>query len=253
MKKIVFFKLSGKFAHFKFPFTSPNYLKKSFSIPPKTTILGMLGSMMGLKGFHQYESQEPEYYSKLKHIPITICLKQIPLKILVVYNSINSFAKNIPKNPIVNIKEEVLLNPSYKIGLLLDDTIEIDRMILEKFVVKQISSVYPLYLGKNEFFANIVDIRIFNEGQFTIEEKDSIEYLNSIIPIELLDKSIAYKNIVYDSFSKDIIFNDKKLKTILCEVAYFVDEEDETNIKLLNPKSLLRVGNKYYYIFKNGR
>ena len=251
MKQILFFELGGKFAHFKFPFTSPNFLKKSFSIPPKTTVLGILGSIIGLNGFQNYELNEPEYYSKLKHIPITIHLDKIPMKSVIQYNSLNSFAKDIADNPNVIIKEEILLEPNYKIGLILDDSNENDRLLIELFNKKKISSKYHIYLGKNEFFANISNIKLFRENEFEIVNVSEVEHLNSIIPISFLNLNILYEHLIYESFSKDINFSDKKLKTVLCEIGFFIEEEKENVITFNTELKLYKIGNNHYYFFEN--
>lgn len=249
MKKAVFFQLTGSFAHFKFPFTSPNYLKKSFSIPPRTTILGILGSVLGINGFQQYEENEPEYYAKLKHIPITICVQNIPKKMLAVYNSLNSFAKNIPKEPMVNIKEEVLLNPKYKIGLILDEELETDKKLLESLASFPLPySKYHIYLGKNEFFAQISNIMVYGENEFCIETPKSIEKLSSIIPSKYIDLSKPYEHHTLDYFSQNISFKNKELRSDCCEVVYFRESESENEIEF-NGAELLKVGGTYYYLF----
>ncbi len=259
MQKILQFKLSGKFAHFKFPFTSPNFLKKSFTIPPRTTILGLLGSIIGLDGFQQYgdEAKEPEYYEKLKHIPIAVTLNKIPSKQLIKYNSLNSFANNSKQDgENVIIKEEILLNPEYNITLLLDDSIEEDKEIIKCINKNNVKSKYHIYLGKNEFFANINEVEIYSSEDFTLKEYKEIEKLSSIIPLNLLNDGIAYENLVYDSFSRNINFFEKRLKTERCEVGYFIfgkdkDDDEIDYIKFQKPVELLNLNNNFYYFFKN--
>jgi len=249
MKKVIFFTLSGRFAHFRFPFTSPNFLKKTFSVPPKTAVYGIIGCILGLNGFQQYEEGQPEYFAKLNHIPLSICITKIPSKTLIVYNSLNSFAKNISENPIVNIHEEILLNPEYRIGLLLDESIEIDLKLIKLFQDSFLSSKYHLYLGKNEFFANISNVSNYSGNDFSLVNLNIVEHIESIIPSEFIDLSIPYDNLIYVSFSKNISFIDKKLKTELCEVVYFSDKETKNNIEFTKETELLKVGEKYYYLF----
>lgn len=250
MEKIIQFDLSGKFAHFKFPFTSPNFLKKSFLIPPRTTILGILGSIIGLNGFQQYgESNEPEYYEKLKHIKIGIGMNCFPSKKLIIYNSLNSFARNIALNPNVMIKEEILLNPSYKIILLLNFNNEYDKKLYD--FIKQEKATYHLYLGKNEFFANITNFKEFDENQFTQKNTNECESINTIFPLEYINFDEEYQNsIIIDSFSKDIDFSEKKLKTKLCEVAFILDSKSQKeNISFNEKLNLYEIENKNYYLF----
>ena len=247
MKKILKFKLNGKFGFFKYPFTSPNKLKKTYNIPPRTTILGILGSIIGLEGFQNFIGDEPEYYEKLKHINMFICMNKIPQKKLITYNSLNSFAKNIALDSNVIIQEEILLNPEYEIGLLLDENLEYDKKILDTFNRKFISSKYHIYLGKNEFFANISEIEIFDENNFVVEELDSVENLKSIVFKKFVDFNKTKDELVIETFSRDINFTKKRLKTINKEVIFLLEQDNEvyfnSNLKLYN------LNGNYYFMF----
>jgi CRISPR-associated protein Cas5h len=253
MKKIIQIKLTGKFAHFNYPFTSPNFLKKSFSIPPRTTILGIIGAMIGLEGFQQYHKrEEPEYYEKLKNIQISIGLNDIPLKQLIKYNSLNSFANDAKQDSAegkcnIIIKEEILLNPEYTISFLLDDSKKYDKKILKSITKEKVVSVYPIYLGKNEFFANIEDVKIFNEDDFEFDNYGLIDKLNSIIPLDKLNEDDGYENLIYDIFSENIDFKNKKMRTKICKIGYFLKDE---LIEFKEKVKLYKIENKYYYFFK---
>lgn len=255
MKKLLIFCLEGNFGCFKYPFTSPNSLKKSYSIIPKTSLLGLLGAILGLNGFQDFGVEKtPEFYRKLKHIGVFVSIKKLPQKILLKYNSLNSFANNasldsMKGNINIMIKEEILLNPKYEIGLLLDDTIEEDKMILENIRREGVFSKYHLYLGKNEFFANIKNVRVYTEGEFETEEVSEIENIDSIIPSELLKNKEQYNNIIYDTFSKDVDYLEGKLKTQNCEVGYFIEKEMKSNIEFENSIKICRIENNHYYIF----
>lgn len=247
MKQILKFQLKGDFAHFNYPFTSPNKLKKSYSIPPRTTILGLLGSVIGLSGFQDFEGDEPDFYAKLKHIKMFISLNKIPLKKLITYNSLNSFANNINKNPNVMINEEILLNPKYEIGLLLDDEYDVDRKILEHINPDKVTSEYHIYLGKNEFFAIIDNVELFDEKNFLMEKKDFVEELDSIISKDLVDFGEQQDDVLIDVFSKNISYIDKKLKTLNEEIVLLLGDGKELYLNL--PVELYKISDKYYYMF----
>ena len=139
MRRIFSFSLSGKFAHFNFPFTNKKYLKKSYSLLPRTTLLGIFGAILGMNGFQNFNNRLPEYYQKLQHIPMSICLNNYLVKELIKYNSLNSFADNSPNGDNVIMQEEILLNPKYRILLILDDSNEIDSKIISVLSEKNIS------------------------------------------------------------------------------------------------------------------
>ncbi|MDD3160140.1 MAG: CRISPR-associated protein Cas5 [Candidatus ainarchaeum sp.] len=258
MKKILKFSLSGKFGHFKFPFTSPNHLKKTYSIPPRTTLLGILGAIIGLKGFQDYDSGLPEYYEKLNHIPISIVLTDFPKRYLIKYNSLNSFANNSKDvSPNMIISEELLLNPNYEILLILDDINEIDKTLLSAFDSNQVKSTFPIYLGKNEFFAEITNIEIFDFSEKFVESCESSMNLKSIIPSKFIDYrkdlSEEVSNGVLDSFSYDIDFSDMKLKTKFIEVFYFLkDLQLRDSIKFKNKLNLIKLNGEKYFFFDYG-
>jgi CRISPR-associated protein Cas5 subtype I-B len=249
MEKILVFNLKGKFAHFRYPFTSPNKLKKTYILPPKSTILGMLGSIIGLEGFQNFENRdfEPQYYKSLKHIKLYIGLYHLPLKKLIQYNSLNSFSKNIEKDPNVIIKEEILLNPIYQIGLLLDDNLIFDKLILESIGQKCPISNYHIYLGKNEFFANISNVKTYNNSEFTKCKVNFIENLNSIIYKKYIDFDETKDDLIFDTFSKSIDFVSGKLKTNNEEICFSISMENEIYLK--DYLDLYSLGNKYYFFF----
>jgi CRISPR-associated protein Cas5h len=226
-------------------------LKKTFNIIPKTTLLGLIGSILGLKGYQNLKTNEPEFYTKLKDIQIYITLKnQVFKKDLIKYNSINSFASNRVG---IQIEEEILLNPEYEIGLLIDENDETHKKLLDIFSKnnKTIFSHYHLYLGKNEFFANIENIRIIENFEIRNFEKDEeVENINSIFKMEIIEKDEDeeyLKKIIIDNFSYDIDFSsEKKISSKICEIGYFLEEE---LIFLEKKTKFLEINNKYYYLF----
>ncbi len=262
MKYLLQFSLSGRFAHFNFPYTSPNHLKKSYSIPPRTTILGILGSMIGLKGFADYNQEFPEYYEKLMSVPVSICLNKIPEKQLIKYNSLNSFADNSENGNNVIIAEEILLNPNYEILLILNDSIEEQKNLLDK-LKNNPKSQFPIYFGKNEFFAVISNINLYSEDSFEdediyFEEVEKTNKLKSIVPKDYSSESQIENpeevlgNSVLDSFSYDVEFNEKKLKTKQSEVIYFIEgEKQRSKLKFKDNVSLLNLKGNHYFFFNN--
>ena len=78
--KAIKFNLSGKFAHFKKPDVN-SYAYFTYSHIHKIAVLGILGSILGLKGYNQFEPKEmkyPEFYEKLKDFKISKLYNQNP-------------------------------------------------------------------------------------------------------------------------------------------------------------------------------
>jgi CRISPR-associated protein Cas5h len=242
-EKLIVFKLSGKFAHFNLPLTTPKYLKRTYNVIPKTTLLGILGAMLGYNGYEQ-NTKEPQFYSKLKHIKCFIIPEIYPFnKFLIKYNSLNSFCNNDKQNPNIIISEEILLNPCFIIGLLVD---EIKDKELIQVSFDKISH-YHLYLGKNEFFANIeplgkelLDFYIINEKNIKID---------SIFPITILqDRIDEIKSIILDNFQLSFEFTKDSFYPKVVDIGYLSDNETvqiKPNVQLIKVKEL----NKIAYLF----
>ena len=107
LKNLISFNLCSDFGFFRKP--DVNKIGLTYNIPPKPSLLGLLGSILGMSGINkQYESLEdqglleknqetkhlfPEYYTKLKHLKIGIEPSEgFPFnKIINTYNSRNSY------------------------------------------------------------------------------------------------------------------------------------------------------------------
>jgi len=248
--------LKGNFAHFNNPLTFPKYLKHTYYIPPKSTILGLLGSLIGLDGYNKKDEKssdanDPEFLKKLSKIYLYIKVNNYKKlnKINVKYNSLNSFSNNTTKDPNVIMQEEILCNPDYEIGLVLDDSLDLHKNIINN--IKNNVSEYHLYLGKNEFFANINFIGLFNFKYLDEINSDFINKNNSIVidsifPIpenlKVTGQQVGYFAYKLDEsfryLHKKIIFNHKM------SIKLYVDN----NLKK-NDGKLIITNNKIYYLF----
>ena len=147
MKQLVSFTIKAEFGMFKKPdindkiFVSYNMLHKPY-------LLGVLGAIMGYAGHNQNQdkSKMPEYYEKLKDIKVAIAPSSenggIFKKEFIIFN-------NTTNGSIANITEQTLVNPAYRIYLELDDENEEHIKLIDN--LKNHKSVYPPYMGKNEF------------------------------------------------------------------------------------------------------
>jgi len=152
--KAISFNLSGKFAHFKKPDVN-SYAYFTYSHIHKVALLGIFGAILGLQGYKN-KNELPEFYKKLKHLKVAIIPKKpyFNKKIQTFNNSIGYASKEEGGNLI--IREQLLENPSWDI-VVLDDKSNEFKVLKEKLLKKE--ATFIPYLGKNDFFANISDVK----------------------------------------------------------------------------------------------
>lgn len=156
MKKIVSINIKSDFGFLKKPDTNdPIYL--TFNMLHKPALLGILGAVIGEKGFQKH-GEMPEYYKTLKSIPVSIAPLQEDGKI---YHENGNFAKTIIKynnttglaseeeGGNLMVTEQALVSPAFKCWLMLDMEHEIEAKLYK--YLKNYEAEYLPYLGKNEF------------------------------------------------------------------------------------------------------
>ena len=232
------FTLKGKTGFFKKPDVN-TYFYFTYGNIHKIALLGILGAVLGLKGYNDQNKENiyPEFYEKLKDINVGI----VPLndkgyiskKVQTFNNSVGYASKEQGGNLIV--KEQWLEDPKWEIYILLNGDIEDqlkDRMVNYNFK-------FLPYLGKNDHIANIENIELikdvkkvgklrklnslyikdyfsFSEGTFDFDEDDELEDIwkyEEMLPISLEEKtnkyelkSFVYTNLLIESSSYDLIY-----------------------------------------------
>lgn len=173
--KVVKFRLSGRTAFFKRPDVN-TYFYFTYGHVHKVALCGMFGAILGYKGYGQFQKEDvyPEFYTRLNHLRISV----VPIgqkgmfskKIQVFNNSVGYASKEQGGNLIV--KEQWLENPVWDIYVQVND--EESEKLME--VLLQETCVYVPYLGKNDHFAVISGVQVF-EG---IQEVQSASNLDSL-------------------------------------------------------------------------
>lgn len=232
------FTLKGKTGFFKKPDVN-TYFYFTYGNIHKIALLGILGAVLGLKGYNDQDKNDiyPEFYEKLRDIHVGI----VPLnnkgyiskKVQTFNNSVGYASKEQGGNLIV--KEQWLEDPKWEIYILLNGDIEDqlkDRMVNYNFK-------FIPYLGKNDHIANIENIELikdvkkvgnvrklnslyikdyfsFSEGTFDFDEDDELEDIwkyEEMLPISLEEKtnkyelkSFVYTNLLIESSSYDLIY-----------------------------------------------
>ncbi|MEM3341418.1 MAG: CRISPR-associated protein Cas5 [Thermoplasmata archaeon] len=244
--KILRFRLWGQFAHFNQ--TISNRIKNTYSIIPRTHLLGIIGAVLGYSGYIN-NSNEPEYYRMLKDLKVGISLRYgIAKRFLVEYNSLASYFNN-RKDGDCNtiIHEQVIMNPDYEIAVAIDEENHDHKKLLE--YVKNRQSVFHLYLGKNEFFASIEFTAL---EQYHINTKNII-CTDYIFPFEELDEEPQVEHslkveILPVDFNEHFKYISKLMLIPECEK----HKSKLKKYKIKNPNNFITAGDKEpkeYYLF----
>jgi CRISPR-associated protein Cas5h len=159
--KIVSFDISSDFGMFKKPDVNNVYF--TFNIIPKPTLLGILGAIIGLGGYSQQKDNlYPEFYENLHDLPIGVVPygnKGVFQKRIIKYNNTVGYANK--DGGTLNIIEQTLIEPKYKIYIGLDLSKE-DHKKLNEFIDENVVQYeYIPYMGNNEFKIDIDKVEHF--------------------------------------------------------------------------------------------
>lgn len=148
--KLISFDLQADFAFFRKPETN-NTINLSYNMIHRPAILGVLGAILGLEGYTQ-KGKLPKYYEVLRDVKLGIQPLQHDKgnykKTTVKYSNTVGYAN---KGTNFLTEEVILVAPSYRIFLLLDEHISEHAQLMSSITSGQ--SEYIPYLGKNEFTA----------------------------------------------------------------------------------------------------
>jgi len=123
----------------------------TFNMLHKPALLGILGAILGLKGY-QRKGEFPEYYRKLKDLQIGIeplnSEKGSFTKTVIKYNNAVGYASQ-EAGGILNVTEQTLIRPEFRCYLLLDENNLLHSQLISLLENEQAN--YLPYLGKNEY------------------------------------------------------------------------------------------------------
>lgn len=234
--KALRFRLSGKTGFFKQPDVN-TYLYYTYGQIHRIAILGLLGAIVGYKGYNEKDREKyPEFYKKLKDLKISVVSEGnngVFDRKLQVFNNSTAFASNHQGGNLV-IRQVWLENPSWLIYILLDS----DQSELIKEYILNKKTIFNPYLGTNDHMANISDCEIvdieksnakiinslFWDEDFKLRLKSKIYKYEENLPFFLEEdteryirkKTLASNGEVRKKSDKDVIFEDldNKLKLV---------------------------------------
>ena len=200
-KKLISFTIKSNMGILKKPDINDG-IYITFNMLHKPALLGILGAIIGLEGFKKVEKL-PEYYIKLKELPIGI----EPInhrngyfqKTIINYTNTTGFAnetKNIGNNLIIS--EQTLINPLYKIYLLLDLENEEQKKLYE--YIKYNKAEYLPYFGKNEYPLFWYDFIEYNNWEYLKSTEKEIVISTIFIKNTALKKFKKTENEEFDLF-----------------------------------------------------
>lgn len=211
------FDLKGDFGFFK-KGDANDIVLPTYNIIHKPALLGVLGAIIGLKGYSAEYKEFPEYYETLKSIRIGIK----PLypedsdcyfaKTIVWFNNSSGHA-NIGT---LQIKEQVLVDPGYTVFIELEPKNAV-HLRLKELIEKQ-QAVYNIYLGKNEFLSGIENVVEYKKGKYNEYEgkKISTIFKSNKLKIKTLPEHLD----IFDTDNAPKFVNFENLPTSFNEKSY---------------------------------
>lgn len=142
------FKVKAPFGHFRNPYSTA--YKQTYPFPPKPTVIGMIGAMLGwdermvIAQSPNFKIAIPQWYNKGKIIEYTYILGVGKVR----------GSSRVPEE-FRPERFEFLLHPEFWIFIMHQDQSlvnEIERRILEK------DFTFPLFMGKNEFIITCIEM-----------------------------------------------------------------------------------------------
>lgn len=207
MEKLVSINIKSDFGFFKKPDTNdPIYL--TFNMLHKPSLLGILGAIIGEKGF-QKQGEMPGYYRKLKNLKISMAPLEKNGK---TYHENGNFAKTVIKynnttglaseeeGGNLMVTEQTLVSPAFKCWILLNLGSEIEAKLYR--YLKENKADYLPYMGKNEFSLWWDN---FEEHEYEIFKPQGVFRIDSLFIKELPVKDGKFENL----FQLDIFSNEK--------------------------------------------
>ena len=200
-RKLISIDISSLFAFFKKPDNNEGIIF-TYNFIHKPALLGIFGSIIGLKGFYQaYEktvrAKKMESSDKIKLLEYYECLSSLKIgikplnskegyfhKTIIKYNNSTGHASKEQGGNLI-IEEQTIIKPSYRIFVLLEIDNENERNLYIN--LKNSESVYIPYAGKNDFSLWWEN---FTEYSFSPYTPDVDFRVDSIFIKEDIDKTI---------------------------------------------------------------
>lgn len=250
------FTLEGRTAFFKKPDVN-KIMYYSYGNIHKVALLGLFGAILGYSGYNkqafindkknnlEIEPQVyPEFYSNLRNLKVAIIPKKYIFnkKKQTFNNSVGYASRELGGNLIVN--EVWLENPSWDIYVALDNN---EGEKLKKALVEK-SFVYTPYLGKNDHFANILNVEVLaGEKVAEVSSIDSLFKKEDFKIVEVKSRGFSNNNIQKFKYQEKLPVSLEETHNIY-ELETFVFTNE--NLEIVNNKAeVYKVLDKHITVF----
>lgn len=217
-RNIIEMDLWSDFGCFTKPFSNTGGLL-TYLIPPKTVIVGMIGAVLGytFDDFQELDDKRVYRIEELYNVKISVqSLFDLKVK-RIIFNS--HYGNN--KRDMLNVKQDLLLNPRYKLYISFPKHLKAqEKAFLDS--IKTYSTVYNLYMGRNEFPVNY-------EFKNYWENVDSV-----LLNPENLNEFFNEKQRVYGVLNRNLVFNPKLETKVEKKVSLFKTRTKEEIRTLAN-------------------
>ncbi|MGM0500498.1 MAG: type I-B CRISPR-associated protein Cas5b [Bacillota bacterium] len=195
MKKVLAFDIAADYAHFKKYYTTTSPL--TFAVPPKTTLYGVVGAILGL------DKEDYLNHFQSGNCEIGIAIKKEITKTRINLNLINTKAAALMSriDNRTQIRTEYLKNAKYRIYFYHQDNELYDNL---KTYLKEHKTVYSVSLGLSE---NLADFEFI--GEYQAEKIENNAQWIDMDTVLRLDKENLTKGDIDFSLSEREYFSDK--------------------------------------------
>lgn len=182
LDRLICFKISGKFAHFRKFYTNSSSL--SYLIPPRTVIIGMLGAILQLPKDSYYEVFNEENCKISVAIAPTASIKKSTQSINMLHSNYYKFlddGKTLFKSINSACKMELLIStPGHFIEYFVHVAVPPGSSFFTSLEerLQELDWGFGLYLGQRQFRACIQDLQTFNAVD--ILPLEQAEFLDSL-------------------------------------------------------------------------
>lgn len=233
--KILKFELEGTMACFKKYYSNKNVL--SYYIPPRTVIIGMLASILGLKKDSYYKVFSSE------NINISLKIKDESKKYVTPMNHLKSGGGRR------QVRHEFLIPKNNKISFIIYlyfKSFKYKDLLIKKIKDKELG--YGISLGQSQFKGYIKNEAIFNSFKIIDNYKGEISTITSIKNI------IEINNLEENTLIKDIFpLNFKEIKKGREPFKYKNILYEKSGRNLYGEfNKVIKVDNRYISFFDNG-
>lgn len=176
----------SNFGCFSKPFSNTGGIL-SYLIPPKTSIIGMIGAVLGYE-FDELMDDDSYKIEELYDIKISIQpLFDLKTK-RVTFNKIEGTTNKVS---IANIHQDVLINPYYKLFISFPDSLnDMEELFINR--IKNHETIFYLYMGRNEFPLSFNLCKIF-------------DYESIILNLDNIDEFFSNDEKIFGSLNRSLI------------------------------------------------